>query len=104
MSTELLKTDELKVLLGAPDRTVLVFNPKIGRTIDLWKQQTEMNLYLDRNDFIEANENFFEVTINQENDFENGAIQLKNRLKKEIGKPDHVKLFRKINNLYLKPH
>lgn len=103
MTETLVKTGELDVVLGASDRETIITNPHIGREIELWKQQADMHLYLDMDDFIEANENFRDVRIEQENDFERGSVKIKNKLNKEIGQPESVKLFRKLDNLFIKP-
>lgn len=103
MTETLVKTGELKVVLGAPDRDTIIMNPHIGRDIELWKQQAEMHFYQEMDDFIEANGNYSEVTIEQENDFEKGAVRIKNKLNKAIGQPDTVKIFRKLDNLFFKP-
>lgn len=102
MTETLVKTGELDVVLGAPDRDTLIMNPHVGRNIELWKQKAPLHLYHDMEDFIEANDNFSEVTIEQENDFEKGSVKIKNTLKKELGQPDTVIIFRKLDNLFLK--
>lgn len=103
MSDTLAKTGELSVVLGAPDSDTIIINPHVGREVDLWKQQAEVRLYPEMDDFIEANDEYSDVTIEQENDFEKGSIKIKNKLNKDLGQPEAVKLFRKLNNIFLKP-
>ncbi|MFB6344313.1 MAG: hypothetical protein ABEK50_00870 [bacterium] len=103
MSSELVETDKLHVILGAPDRQTIVINPEVGRKIDLWKQEADMNLYLDMEEFIDASDDCRDITLSQENDFEKGAIRIKNQLKKDLDQPDNLKIYRKLDNIFLKP-
>lgn len=100
--TNLLKSDPLTVQLASPDRTTIIMHPNEGRKVELWNQTVELNLYVDLDDFIEANNNYELITLNHRNDTDFGAIQIKNDLKKDLGNPKSVKLFRKQKNIFLK--
>lgn len=100
--SDLKKSKKLKVQLGAPNAETIVINPEDGRTIDMWKQNGEFNLYPETEDFIEANENYREVELVQENDFDKTAIQLDKSLHKDLGQPDSLKIIRKLQNIHLK--
>lgn len=101
--SDLENTDELSVQLGAPSDDVIVMHPEEGRKMDVWTQNEDVDLFTDRDEFIKAGTSERTVTLSQENDFDKGAIQLTNTLKKELGNPDTVKLFLKTNNLFIKP-
>lgn len=101
--SKLTQGDSLKIQLGAPEENTLVMHPEEGRKIEIWTQQEELNLFVDQDAFIENDDPYEQVTLSQENDFDKGALQMKNPLKKALGNPDRVQIFRKMNNVFLKP-
>lgn len=97
------QTEPLSVIPQSPEDGLLIISPTIGRKISCYQTVHEMNLYLDKDDFINATDNFQEVRLRQDNDCEVGVIKMKNKLKKEIGAAKQIKIFRKNNNLFFKP-
>lgn len=103
MANNLEFTEELQVTLGAPEYETIIMHPNEGQKMGIYEQTEEFFLYTEREDFINATENGFEVTLNHENDFDLGQIQVKNKLNKELGDPDTVKVYRKNSNLFISP-
>ena len=101
--SDLLKSEELTVNLGAPDAETLIMHPNEGRKFDCWESTKEFQLYTEMDEFIHASDQYREITLDQQNDSNKGVIVMKNRLKKELGNPTTVILFRKNNNIFLKP-
>lgn len=100
--SELQKSGELTVNLGAPDAETIVMHPNEGRKFDCWETTKEFNLYLDMDEFIHASDEFQELTLEQKNDCDKGVIVIKNSLKKELGNPEALQLFRKSDNIFFK--
>lgn len=71
--------------------------------MDLLQSGKEFNYYKKQEDFIKATDNFTTVELRLDNDFEPGIIRINNQLRKELGEPEEVKIFRKGDNIYLKP-
>ncbi len=95
--------DPLKVHLGAPKKDVLIMHPEEGRKIDILTQQEELNLFLDQDAFVDNGEPHDQITLFQKNALDKGALQMKYTLKKVLGNPNEVKVFRKMNNVLLIP-
>lgn len=100
---ELQKSDPLQLIPQSPDGDRLIVNPTEGRKINCYQSSHEFNLYLDQDDFINATEDFREVSLDQINDCEAGIIKVKNSLRKEMNSPDEIRMFAKNDNLFLKP-
>ena len=101
--SELTQGDPLTIHLGAPSDDVLVMNPEEGRKLDIWTQKKELNLYIDRDAFIEAASPYTQVTLSQENNYDKGALQVTKTLKKKMHNTDTVQPYRKLDNIFLKP-
>ncbi len=99
---ELKQSRPLAVYPKSPRREVFIVHPGEGRKLDLLQAEHELNFYADQEDFINATDNYLQITLSQENDCEQQVILLNNELKKELGNPERVKMFRKGENLFLK--
>ncbi|MFB6355940.1 MAG: hypothetical protein ABEJ65_05435 [bacterium] len=99
---DLEQSDPLTVNLGAPDYNTINCHPNEGKKIDCWESERSFNLYLDMDAFIHAEDDFVEINFEQLNDCDKGVIVIKNQLKKDLGNPEEVKIFRKNDNIFLK--
>ncbi|MGM0381118.1 MAG: hypothetical protein ACQEP7_03960 [bacterium] len=93
----------LNVYPKAPNRNLFIVHPGEGRKLDLLQSEHDLHYYREQDDFINATDNFQEITLQQENDCEQGVILINNELKKDLDNPDQVKMFLKGDNLFLKP-
>ena len=93
----------MKISPQAREEDTFVINSGEGRKIDVMQSEKELRYYQDQEDFINATDNFSDVKLQLKNDFDPGIIMISNKLNKELGDPDQVKMFRKGDNLFLKP-
>ena len=93
----------MKISPQAREEDTFVINSGEGRKIDVMQSEKELRYYRDQEDFINATDNFSDVKLQLKNDFDPGIIMISNKLNKELGDPDQVKMFRKGDNLFLKP-
>lgn len=100
--SNLQESDELSVQLGAPNEKTIILNPEEGRKLDIWTQEKEFDFYREQNNFIKATDDCTTIKLVQENDFDKGSIRIDNALNKKLENPDSVKLYRKMDNIFLK--
>ncbi len=100
---ELKQSRPLNIYPKSPTREIFIVHPGEGRKLDLLQSEHELDYYLEQEDFINATDNFQQVTLKQENDCEQEVILVNNELKKDLGNPKQVKMFRKGDNIFLKP-
>ncbi len=92
----------MKIYPQSPEKELLIMNPTEGRKLDIYQSEIDLNLYLSRQEFIKASDDYKEITLQLENDCEHEALLAGNSLKKKLGNPGKVKIFLKNKNLFLK--
>lgn len=100
--SKLKQSRPLNVYPKSPSRDVFIVHPGEGRKLDLLQSEHKLNYYLEQENFINATDNYREITLQQENDCEQQVILINNELKKNLENPERVKMFRKGDNIFLK--
>jgi hypothetical protein len=98
--SKLFQTAPVKIYPQSPKDGLIVMHPGMGRKLDCYQTEYDFNLYTDQEDFINATDNYREVHLHQDNDCEENVLLVKNEIRKELGNPSKVKIFRKNDNLF----
>ena len=100
---KLKKSLPLDVRVHSESESLFYMHPMMSVPLMILEYEASFNFFADINDFIAGNSNFVNIKLIQPNEWRKGIITIHRELNKKIGEPQRVIIFRKRNNIFLKP-